>query len=80
MGLTLDARAKLVAHGLFQPVCDIMRAAKRKAAVDFEIERDRQPFTDRLDCDVMDRERPITRDHPLTRSRTLSLSSARGSC
>ena len=63
MGLDLDVGAEFGAQRRFQPIGDLVRRAERQAAVDLQIERDRQPPADRVHRDVMHRERAIARDH-----------------
>ena len=58
MGLDLDLGAELLAQRRFQPVGDVVRAAKRQLAVDLEIERHRQLAADVVHGDVMHGERP----------------------
>ena len=51
------------AIALFQPVRHLVRLAQRQPAVDFQIERDRQPVFEFVHRDVMHGERAVARDH-----------------
>src|SRR5262245_5049643 len=63
MGLDLDLEPELVAHGLLEPVRYLMSAAERQAAINLEIERDREPSRDGLHRHMMDGERAVARNH-----------------
>ena len=46
VGLDLDLGPELLAHRRFEAVRDLVRARECQAAVDFEVERHRQPAAD----------------------------------
>ena len=60
---TSTSSAEFGAQRGLEPVGDFVRLAERQAAVDFEIERHRQPPADRMHGDVMHCERAVARDH-----------------
>ena len=63
MGFDLDVRTELVAQRLFEAACHVVRGGKRQRALDFEIDRYRQPAGNRLHGDVMNGKAAIARDH-----------------
>ncbi len=63
MGLYLDIGSQFLARRIFQAGRDIVGCGEMHAAVDFKIDRYREPPLDGLHRDVMDGEPAVARDH-----------------